>query len=108
GWPRWSGAQSLPLDLGLTPSPGSTPVDHIFVLMMENRSFDHYMGWRTGTNQQSYTGAYDDPDTPLNGETRATYHINADFRGCEFGDPDHGWGGSREELRNGFLSAGND
>ena len=27
------------------PSPRNIPIDHIVILMMENRSFDHYFGW---------------------------------------------------------------
>ena len=27
------------------PAPGRSGIDHIVVLMMENRSFDHYFGW---------------------------------------------------------------
>ncbi len=108
GWPRWANAVSLPIDVGVPPIPSTTPVDHIFVLMMENRSFDHYMGWRTGTNQQQYTGTYDDPEAPLNGQMLSTHHLAPDYRGCPFNDPDHGWEGSRKELQNGFLTADND
>jgi phospholipase C len=28
------------------PKPRDLPIDHFVVLMMENRSFDHYLGWR--------------------------------------------------------------
>src|SRR5436190_23102549 len=50
-------AASLPVNLLLAeaakrearaaglPAPGNLPVDHFVVLMMENRSFDHYFGW---------------------------------------------------------------
>ena len=27
------------------PSPRNVPIDHFVILMMENRSFDHYFGW---------------------------------------------------------------
>ena len=29
------------------PDPRNMPLDHVVVLMMENRSFDHYFGWLT-------------------------------------------------------------
>ena len=29
------------------------PVDHVIVLMMENRSFDHYYGWRTADSHRT-------------------------------------------------------
>src|SRR5688572_18492982 len=27
------------------PAPRNIPIDHFVILMMENRSFDHYFGW---------------------------------------------------------------
>ena len=30
------------------PSPRNMELDHVVVLMMENRSFDHYFGWLSG------------------------------------------------------------
>ncbi|MBO0843021.1 MAG: phospholipase, partial [Nocardioides sp.] len=30
------------------PDPADSGIDHIVVLMMENRSFDHYLGWLPG------------------------------------------------------------
>jgi phospholipase C len=27
------------------PAPDASGIDHIVVVMMENRSFDHYLGW---------------------------------------------------------------
>ena len=62
-------AASLPLDLLLgqaakqearaagLPSPANMQIDHFVVLMMENRSFDHYFGWLPGADavqQRSY------------------------------------------------------
>src|SRR5690348_14566435 len=32
------------------PSPRNMPVDTFVVLMMENRSFDHYLGWLPGAD----------------------------------------------------------
>ena len=32
------------------PSPDSSGIDHIIVVMMENRSFDHFLGWLPGAN----------------------------------------------------------
>jgi phospholipase C len=34
--------------LNRMPSPRNVPIDHFVILMMENRSFDHYFGWLTG------------------------------------------------------------
>ena len=40
------------------PAPRNVPIDHFVVLMMENRSFDHYFGWLAeadGIQNQSFT-----------------------------------------------------
>ena len=41
-------------------APRNMPIDHFVVLMMENRSFDHYFGWRrarrTGVQDQTLPG----------------------------------------------------
>ncbi len=38
------GSASLP------PSGAGAPFDHVVVCMMENRSFDHFLGWLPGVN----------------------------------------------------------
>src|SRR3954471_4659478 len=35
------------------PSPGNMPIDTFVVLMQENRSFDHYFGWRTDADARN-------------------------------------------------------
>src|SRR3954467_14204744 len=43
------------------PTPANMPIDHFVVLMMENRSFDHYFGWlpnADGVQDRTYL----DPD----------------------------------------------
>ena len=32
------------------PEPARSGIDHIVVVMMENRSFDHYLGWLPGAD----------------------------------------------------------
>ena len=102
----WSEALAAPPPIGglplALPNPNNTPVDHIVVLMMENRSFDHYFGWLTKTNRQTYS----DPDN--GGALVDTYHLTDNFRGCGHSDPDHGWDGGRAEMKNGFLAGRND
>ncbi len=92
------------------------PVDHVIVLMMENRSFDHYYGWRTAdSNRTTYA---DHPET--GGSARvATHHLGGpetedldyekpDFRGCHHTDPAHGWESGRGQIDHGFLTGRND
>jgi len=40
------GNAALPVDSGAAlPNPGSSGIEHIVLVMMENRSFDHFLGW---------------------------------------------------------------
>ena len=34
------------------PAPAASGIEHIVVVMMENRSFDHLLGWLPGANGQ--------------------------------------------------------
>ena len=36
-------------DAQALPSPSASEIDHIVVVMMENRSFDHFLGWLPGS-----------------------------------------------------------
>ena len=101
------------------PTPSNMPVDHFVVLMMENRSFDHYFGWlpdADGVQDRTYP----DPD---NGNTAVrTRHAStmgdAQWQGCGHPDPDHSWEGGRAQLGtsvtntrrepDGFLAGSND
>ncbi|MGW4534536.1 alkaline phosphatase family protein [Nocardia sp. NPDC004340] len=96
--------------VGCTPETASMPVpaesgiDHIIVVMMENRSFDHYLGWLPGAN-----GKQDLAFADRNGLVRKTFHL-ATTQGCEYHDPDHSFEGGRVEFNDGkcdgWLRAG--
>ncbi len=45
------------------PAPRNVPIDHFVVLMMENRSFDHYFGWLEGADGDQ-TQSFVDGSTP--------------------------------------------
>lgn len=87
------------------PSPRNLPLDHVVVVMMENRSFDHYFGWldaADGEQHQRYVDA-------ATGEEVATRHassLEAEWQGCGHPDPGHGWEQGRSQLRDGFLAEG--
>jgi phospholipase C len=89
------------------PSPRNLPIDHFVVLMMENRSFDHYFGWvadADGIQNQSFT----DPT----GQSVPTRHFSTlgsggmEYKGCGHPDPGHGWESGRAQLLGGFLADG--
>jgi phospholipase C len=90
------------------PKPRDMPIDHFVVVMMENRSFDHYFGWlgQTGQVDGSQTETYLDPQ----GNPVTTRHAStmgaAEWQGCGFSDPGHGWGSGRAQLQNGFMASG--
>ena len=103
------------------------PIDHVVILMMENRSFDHYLGW-LGADEgylergrrnygdefaidarphQTYPDAH---GTPVPTFSLAHGASVAGYRGCGFEDPGHGWTAGRAERDGGFLApdSGND
>ncbi len=93
---------------GGLPDPNKTDIKHIVVAMMENRSFDHFLGWLPGANgMQAGLTYYDATNTP-----HSTYSLGAmnDFQGCGHPDPDHSYDGGRVEfnggLCDGWLRAG--
>ncbi len=98
-------AQAKPKPL---PSARNMPIDHFVVVMMENRSFDHYFGWlgQTGFADGSQNETYLDAD----GNAFATRHASsmgaAEWQGCGFSDPGHGWNAGRAQLQNGFMAKG--
>ena len=79
------------------PSPRDLPVDTFVVLMMENRSFDHYFGWRADADGKNEGLQYPDAE----GKPLPTYRLTPDFQGCGHPDPDHGWTGGRWQLNGG-------
>ena len=86
------------------PSARNMPIDHFVVVMMENRSFDHYFGWLEGADA-TQDATYEDPS----GKTVKTRHastLEAEWQGCGHPDPGHGWNSGRAQLRDGFLAEG--
>ena len=78
--PNTSGTMPLP-------RPEDAPFDTVVVLMMENRSFDHMLGWFPGANGQQAGLTYEDQT----GAAIPTWHMAPDWQGCDFQDPFHVW-----------------
>ena len=74
--------------------------------MMENRSFDHYLGWLPGADGRQDGLTYADAE----GRQHHTHRLQGDFQGCAHPDPDHSWVGGRQQLdggrMDGFLRSG--
>ncbi|MFL6117348.1 MAG: alkaline phosphatase family protein, partial [Catenulispora sp.] len=87
------------------PPPAVSGIDHIVVLTMENRSFDHFLGWLPHVDGQqaglTYVDRYRVPHD--------THHLTV-TSSCGFQDPDHSYEGGRTELNggqcDGWLRAG--
>jgi phospholipase C len=90
----WARAQhSSPDSL---PVPEESGIDHVVLVMMENRSFDHFLGWLPGADGRQAGLRYPD----FTGQLQPTHHLT-DFQGCAFQDPDHSYEGGRIEYDNG-------
>lgn len=108
--------------------PADSGIDTVVIVMMENRSFDSYLGWladspsylsagrsRYGSSFQ-VLGRRDNTYRAPDGTMVATAHHSVaagpadDFRGCGHPDPGHSWNAGRAERDNGFLAtaSGND
>jgi phospholipase C len=98
----------LPASQGLAslPSPGSSGIEHIVVVMMENRSFDHYLGWLPNADGRQLGLSYLDGT----GTAHPTHPLAPDFTGCSHPDPDHSYAGGRVQYdggaMDGFLRSG--
>lgn len=87
------------------PAPEASGIDHIVVVMMENRSFDHYLGWLPGAEGKQEGLVYRDRFNVAH----RTYHLQT-TQGCGHPDPDHSFEGGRVEYNDGacdgWLRAG--
>jgi phospholipase C len=86
-------------------APDASGVDHLVVVMMENRSFDHFLGWLPNANGRQANLSFSDRQ----GVPHATHRLR-DFQGCAHPDPDHSFEGGRIEFNDGrcdgWLRAG--
>src|ERR1700736_455129 len=95
----------LPSYPGL-PAPASSGIGHVVVITMENRSFDHFLGWLPNAEGKQAGLNF----TDKNGASHPTHSLSGDFTGCPQSDPDHSYHGSRVAYdggkMDGFLRAG--
>ena len=83
---------------GGLPDPESSGIEHIVVVMMENRSFDHLLGWLPGANGIQAGLTYLDNKGNAHATHRLSYYV-----GCTHPDPDHSFAGGRSELNDGKM-----
>src|SRR5687767_1041440 len=89
------GTQLLQAQRPSLPRPQHSGIDRIVVVMMENRSFDHMLGWMsTADGRQEGLVYTDDAGATFSTHRLATgFESDFDFRGCEHPDPDHSYEG---------------
>jgi phospholipase C len=73
------------------------PFDTVVVVMLENRSFDHLLGWLPGADGRQ--GGLSYPDRA--GRQHPTHDLGRNFTGCGSADPDHSWAGGQTQLAGG-------
>jgi phospholipase C len=83
----------------LLPAPESSGIEHVVVVMMENRSFDHLLGWMPNANGRQAGLSYADSSGKLHSTARLNY-----FVGCSHPDPDHSYAGGRSEVNGGAMN----
>jgi phospholipase C len=88
------------------PDPIESGIEHLVVVTMENRSFDHLFGWMSGADGRQAGLSYVDQT----GVSHSTYPLAPDYTGCGHPDPDHSYGPDRVAYdsgqMDGFLRAG--
>ena len=97
----WPGSEMLTQNLGLAslPAPQESGIEHIVVVMMENRSFDHFLGWLPNAEGMQAGITFMDSS----GIGHETHALAPDFTGCSHHDPDHSYEGGRVQYDNGAM-----
>lgn len=84
-------------DVLALPAPDKAPFDHVVVVMMENRSFDHLLGWLPGADGKQTGLKY----TDTTGAVVPTWDLGDNYQGCQWNDPQHQWAGGAKQLNGG-------
>src|SRR5690349_1597644 len=81
------------------PAGKDAPFDHVVLLMMENRSFDHLLGWVPGADGEQAGLRY--PDKA--GKLYDTWDLGHEYQPCNYLDPKHQWEAARTQLNGGKV-----
>ena len=78
-------------------NPADAPFDTVVVLMLENRSFDHLLGWLPGARGKQAGLSYVDSA----GKSHPTWPAAPDWQGWKYDDPMHDWQSVERQLNGG-------
>jgi phospholipase C len=81
------------------PDPSQAGFDHIVVVMMENRSFDHFLGWVPGADGVQAGTTHVDTE----GNAHDSFDLAPNYQNCHLADPDHTYEGGRTEINDGAM-----
>lgn len=81
------------------PDPANSGIEHVVLVMMENRSFDHFLGWLPNADGRQSGLSF----TDRNSVAHSTFPLAPDFQGCAYNDPDHSYAGARVAYDNGLC-----
>lgn len=97
-----SGRFSLPRPA--LPAPAQSGIDHVVLVCMENRSFDHMMSWVPNAEGmpagRSYTDAFGAAHAPFALASNPAFG----YQNCAWADPDHSFSGGRTHLESGQMN----
>jgi len=86
------------------PDPATSGIDHVVLVTMENRSFDHLLGWvpnaETAQTGRNFKDVFGETHTPFALATNPAYG----FQACSFADPNHSYDAGRVHLANGAMN----
>ena len=92
--PSWTGCANPFL-----PLPNFSGLDHIVVTMMENRSFDHFLGWLPNADARQSDLAFPD----AGGTLHPTFALAPDYMGCSYSPPSPSFDGGRAQYDEGKM-----
>jgi phospholipase C len=80
------------------PDPGSRLIEHVVVIMMENRSTDHLLAWHPTADVLPRRTFIDRA-----GVSHGTYDLGHVYMGCGKADPNHNYDGGRMQVNGGAM-----
>lgn len=81
------------------PIPYLSGLDHVVVTIMENRSFDHFLGWLPNADARQADLTYPAGD----GTLQHPFPLAPDYMGCQYAPPVQSYDGGRAQYNGGKM-----